>query len=433
MSAILQQKLSYNYIIKNLNPKELSNVPLSLFEDTDINNIFKLVTEFANKFNNIPNKQQLKVLLQNNNSSISSSFVDTLYDEDLNNYEQDWLKSSIEGSIAWKKFYEKLINTITYIKSIGTVEPQKSQEYIDKCSMLLNTGDLHIFDNNKDIGISFNDIDRHFKTTDDFITTTHNWIDQRLGGYTTGTLQVYCGFANVGKSIFLCNDAASYVKLGYDVLYISAEMNESSVMQRIDANILDIPIDWFRDKSKEDKIRKSMKNFVDSSLLPIGNLYVKQFPTSLATVADIERYYLQMVEKGLAPKVIVIDYINILAASSKNIADNTYLKIKSIAEELRAFAIKYKLIIITATQLNRSGDEVSDITLSSIAESAGLVHTADTMYGIIQTSDMKLVNEYWLKILRIREGGGKNNRCLYNIDYSRMRLTETNDIMESAD
>lgn len=435
-SNVMMEKLIFNFIMKSAGPSELLKIKSSVFEDSNIKTIYSLISRFTNDFEKIPSKEQVKSLvLEKNqefpdNEKIQLSLVDTLFDVDLSQYETEWLESSVSGTLKWKKFYEKLINTISYIKTIDKINPLNVEDYIDNCKTLLNTDDLSVFDNDDDLGSSFFEIETHFKNEENFITTNHQWVDQRMGGYTTGTLHVYCGFANIGKSIFLCNDAANYIKQGYDTLYISAEMAETSVNQRIGANILDISIDTYKDKTKESFIRKKMNDYLSTRLIQPGNLYVKQFPTSMATVSDIERYYLRMLERGLAPKVIVIDYINILASGNKSLDDNMYLKIKNIAEKLRAFAIKYDLVIITATQLNRSADEVSDIKLSNIAESQGLVHTADTMYGIIQTEEMKLNNSYWIKILRIREGAGKNHRCLYEIDYSRMRLTETPEVLE---
>lgn len=433
-SNIKMEKLIFNYLLKTASPSELLKVKNTAFEEKNIKQIYNLVYRFTEKFKKIPSQEQIKTLVVEENqykdNKIQLSLVDTVFDVDLNEYEHDWLENSVTGTLKWKKFYEKLINTISYIKGIDKLDPLNAEDYIDNCKTLLNTDDLTIFDNDDNIGSSFFDVETHFKNEENFITTNHRWVDVRMGGYTTGTLHVYCGFANIGKSIFLCNDAANYLKQGYDTLYISAEMAETSVNQRIGANILDISIDTYKDKERESFIRKKMGDYLNTRLTPPGNLYVKQFPTSVACVSDIERYYLKMMERGLKPKVIIIDYINILASGNKSLDDNMYLKIKNIAEKLRAFAIKYNLVIITATQLNRSGDEVSDIKLSNIAESQGLVHTADTMYGIIQTEEMKMNNTYWVKILRIREGAGKNHRCLYEINYSRMRLTETSEVLE---
>jgi hypothetical protein len=108
------------------------------------------------------------------------------------------------------------------------------------------------------------------------------------------------------------------------------------------------------------------------------------------------------------------------------------MKIKQIAEDLRAMAVRNDWIVISATQINRGGYDSTEISLGNIAESAGLSHTADIIYGIIQDSSMHISNEYWLKLLKVRNGSGKNSRCRYNIDYSYMRLLETTDIINTS-
>jgi replicative DNA helicase len=171
---------------------------------------------------------------------------------------------------------------------------------------------------------------------------------------------------------------------------------------------------------------------VSRGVLPPGKLYVKEFPTSQATVLDVESYLKTLEETtGNKLKVIVIDYINILANYRNPNSENTYLKIKQIAEDLRAMAVRNDWLIITATQINRSAWDSSEVTMQNIAESAGLAHTADMMYAIIQDSEMHAKREYFLKILKIRDGEGKGTKCRFEIDYEYMRLTETQDVFGS--
>jgi predicted ATP-dependent serine protease len=167
-------------------------------------------------------------------------------------------------------------------------------------------------------------------------------------------------------------------------------------------------------------------------LTPPGQLFVKQFPTSQATVPDIEAYLKQIEEeRKIKLGVVVIDYINILSNYRNPNSENTYLKIKQIAEDLRAMGVRNKWLIVTATQITRSGYNSSDISMTDVAESAGLSHTADVMLGIIQDDIMRASYEYWLKILKIRDGEGRGVKCKLAINYQYMRLTETDDISNS--
>jgi hypothetical protein len=171
---------------------------------------------------------------------------------------------------------------------------------------------------------------------------------------------------------------------------------------------------------------------VGDGLTPPGQLFIKQFPTSQATVTDIEAYLKQIEEeRRIKLGAIVIDYINILANFRNPNSENTYLKIKQIAEDLRAMGTRNGWLIVTATQINRNNYNSSDIGMGDVAESAGLSHTADMMLGIIQDDLMRSSYEYWLKILKIRDGEGKGTKCKLEINYNYMRLTETDETTNS--
>jgi predicted ATP-dependent serine protease len=149
-------------------------------------------------------------------------------------------------------------------------------------------------------------------------------------------------------------------------------------------------------------------------------------------VLDIEAYVSQIEEeRQIKVGAVVIDYINILANYRNQNTENTYMKIKQIAEDLRAMGIRNNWLIVTATQITRNGYNSSDIGMTDIAESAGLSHTADVMLGIIQDDLMRANAEYWLKLLKIRDGEGKGTKCKLDIDWNYMRLIETDDITNS--
>ena len=211
-------------------------------------------------------------------------------------------------------------------------------------------------------------------------------------------------------------------------------MADYKVAKRIGANLLNIRMDDYDSKSKDTNFMKQAIQNVGGGLITPGELYIKEYPTSQATVPDIESYLKDLEDtKGMKLKAIVIDYINILANYRNPNTENTYMKIKQIAEDLRAMAVRNDWLIITATQITRGGYDSSELTLSHIAESAGLSHTADMIYGIIQTSDQYRDRIYWLKILKIRDGNGKGSRKMYNILYEYMRLNETDTMITGDD
>jgi replicative DNA helicase len=233
----------------------------------------------------------------------------------------------------------------------------------------------------------------------------------------------------IGKSIWLANVAANSVKLGYNTAVLSLEMRDRKLIKRLGANLLGINMKEYN-KMAEDKVLMKQKigNMGYESLQVPGKLYVKEFPTSSAGVPDIERYLLKMEElKGIKFKVIVLDYINILKNWRNANSENTYMKIKQIAEDARAMAMRNNWAIVTATQINRSGFGSTDLSANNISESAALGHTVDAMFGIIQDEMMHANREYILKLIANRDDGYKNARQKFLINYDLMRITQDMD------
>ena len=163
-------------------------------------------------------------------------------------------------------------------------------------------------------------------------------------------------------------------------------------------------------------------------------LFIKEYPTSQATVIDIDNYIRELEEsKEIKIHVVIVDYINILANYRNPNTENTYMKIKQIAEDLRGMAVQRDLLVISATQISKGAWDSTEIKMEHIAESAGLAHTCDMIYAIIQDSVMHGNNEYWLKVLKIRDGEGKGTKCKFDINYEYMRLIETSEITSTSD
>jgi replicative DNA helicase len=230
----------------------------------------------------------------------------------------------------------------------------------------------------------------------------------------------------IGKSIWLANLAANSVRQGYNTAVISLEMRDRKLIKRLGANLLGISMrDYGNAATDKVAMKKKLGNMGYDSLVMPGKLYVKEFPTSSAGVPDIEKYLKKMEEtKGIKFKVVVLDYINILKNWRNPNTENMYMKIKQIAEDLRAMAMRNDWAIVTATQVNRSGFGSTDLSITNISESAALGHTVDAMFGIIQDEIMHANREYTLKLLANRDDGYKNSRKKFNIDYDYMRITE---------
>jgi len=414
-------------------PKYLEAIKTGFYTSEEIDLLSKLSNKFHEKFHETPSKEQMKLLVQRSKAKdkIEPSMVDLIYDVNLNEYDEEWLTSTAESWIKWRNFDISLIDTVEFIKTTE-VTPDNADHIISKVKSLINDRNNLTF--NSDLGLDFFDPDSHDQMENDKVSSGYNFIDQALGGgYDKGgNLVVYAGEQNIGKSIYLANDAAEFVKMGHNTAVITLEMAAHKFVKRIGSNLLGIQMNEYQEKSKnKDHIKRKLET-VGDGFTPPGQLFVKQFPTSQATVIDLEAYLKQIEEdRKIKLGCVVIDYINILANYRNPNSENTYLKIKQIAEDLRAMGVRNNWLIITATQITRGGYNASDISMTDIAESAGLSHTADVMLGIIQDDLMRANNEYWLKILKMRDGEGKGTKCRLMINYNYMRLNETDDITGS--
>jgi replicative DNA helicase len=424
------EKVFYLYVRSN--PNYLKTVKKDFFENEEIGTLLTIDQTIFERFKQTPSRDQLKAIAKQDKfaDQITDKIVDIVFDEPYDSYDIEWVKETSEAWILWKNLDQSLIDTYEFVKSVK-VNPNNVNEIVNKVKNLINDRNSITF--SQSMGRDFFDVESHIPEANSKITTGHNWVDHFTGGYRTKSLVVYAGEQNIGKSIWLANDAVSYVKAGYDVAVITAEMAEIDFTYRIGSNLLNIEIGEYEKMARNPESIRSKLASLRGGVIPPGNLFIKEYPTSQATVPEIEAYLKDLESsKGVKLKAIIIDYINILANYRNPNTENTYMKIKQIAEDLRAMAVRNEWIVITATQINRGGYDSTELNMGMIAESAGLSHTADVIYGIIQDSTMLINHEYFLKLLKIRNGSGKNSRCLYKIDYRYMRLTETETVINTS-
>jgi len=355
--------------------KYLKSIKTGFYTSQEIDILSQLSNKFFERFNETPTKDQLVMLVQRSEKAkekITEDILNLVFDVDLDQYDEEWVTTTAESWIKWRTFDTSLIDTIEFIKTTQ-VTPENVDSIVTKVKGLIN--DRNNLSFNSDLGLDFFEVDSHDQKDTEKVSTGYNFLDRMLGGgYDKGgNLIVYAGEQNIGKSIYLANDAANFVKMGTNTVVVTAEMAAHKFVKRIGSNLLTIDINDYADKAKNKEHVKRRLETVGDGFTPPGSLFVKQFPTSQATVLDIEAYVNQIEEeKQIKVGAVVIDYINILANYRNQNTENTYMKIKQIAEDLRAMGIRNNWLIVTATQITRNGYNSSDIGMTDIAESAGL-------------------------------------------------------------
>ena len=243
------------------------------------------------------------------------------------------------------------------------------------------------------------------------------------GGVPNKTLNIALAGTGVGKSLFMCHVAASALSQGRNVLYITMEMAEERIAERIDANLLNVPIDQLENLSKDMFTTK----VADLARKTTGKLIIKEYPTGAAHSNHFRALLNELkLKKQFEPDVIFIDYLNICASSrmkGMGGAINSYSYIKAIAEELRGLAVEFDLPIFSATQTTRSGFSNSDVGLEDTSESFGLPATADLMFALIATEELDREGQIMVKQLKNRYNDPTaHRRFVVGIDRSKMRL-----------
>lgn len=252
------------------------------------------------------------------------------------------------------------------------------------------------------------------------------------GGVPRKTLNIVMAGTGVGKSMFMCHHAAACLTANKNVLYITCEMAEERIAERIDANLMDTALDEMKELPKE-IYEKRLARAVGSVR---GNLIIKEYPTATATVAHFRHLLHELkIKKKFVPDIIFVDYLNICASSrvKMNSNMNTYVYIKAIAEELRGLAVENNVPIFSATQTNRGGFNNSDVGLENTSESFGLPATADFMFAVIRTEQLDSLNQVLVKQLKNRYGDeNTNKKFVMGVDRSKMKFYDVEQFAQDS-
>ena len=392
--------------------------------------VFDLIVQFVAKNNKLPTPKVLELEL----SKISApdnvlTNASTLIREisKRSDIDTDYLIKESEKWCRERAVYNAIMDSIQIIdgkdkersegsipdilsKALGVSFDQAiGHDYID------NSTDRFDFYNTEEQRIPF-DLDYFNKIT--------------KGGLPNKTLNIALAGTGVGKSLFMCHCAANALEQGKNVLYITMEMAEERIAERIDANLMDLPIQQLETLPKNvfnDKIAKIAKG-------AIGKLIIKEYPTGAAHTGHFRALLNELkLKKNFSPDIIYVDYLNICASSRMRGLGgsiNSYSYVKAIAEELRGLAVEFNVPVVSATQTTRSGFSNTDVGLEDTSESFGLPATADLMFALISTEELEDLGQMLVKQLKNRYNDPtKYKRFVIGVDRSRMKLY---DVEESA-
>ena len=393
------------------------------FSDYKDRLVFQLVKEYVDKYNTFPSKEALAIDLSNKDGVNEETFkqckelISGLTEE--KDTKLDWLLDQTEKFCQDKAVYNAIM------ASIGILDDSTGKTSKGAIPQILSDALAVSFDTN--IGHDFiEDANSRYEfyhakeVRVPFDLDYFNKITQ--GGLPKKTLNIALAGTGVGKSLFMCHCAAANMISGLNVLYITMEMAEERIAERIDANLLDTPIDELKILPKDvyDKKIARIRNKT------AGKLIVKEYPTASAGSANFRHLLNELkLKKNFCPEIIYIDYLNICMSSRiKHGANvNSYTLIKAIAEELRGLAVEFNVPIVSATQTTRSGYSSSDLGLEDTSESFGLPATADFMFGLQRNEEMDDLNQIVVKQLKNRYNDpGINRRFVIGVDRGKMRL-----------
>ena len=383
--------------------------------------IFLEIHEYVSQYDALPSLNALGIECQERTDLTEEQFKDVIgvlnvLSDDISDH--DWLLDATEKWCQERAIY------LSLMESVKIADGQDSKKDKGAIPQILSEA----------LGVSFDQHVGHDYVSDaearyDFYHRKEDKIPFDLslfnkitkGGLPNKTLNIALAGTGVGKSLFMCHCASSALLQGKNVLYITLEMAEEKIAERIDANLLNIPIQKLSDFPKV-MFEKKIANLAKKTQ---GKLIIKEYPTASAHVGHFKSLINDLaLKRSIRPDIIFVDYLNICASQRyKGSIVNSYTYVKAIAEELRGLAVEANVPIISATQTTRSGFGSSDVDLTDTSESFGLPATADLMFALISTEELEGMNQIMVKQLKNRYNDPTSyKRFCIGIDRSKMRL-----------
>ena len=394
--------------------------------------LFREVGKYVAKYNKLPSSESLSIELQDASMSqdqftMAMEIVPQLFT--IEKIDQEWLLNNTEKWCQDRAIYNSIMESISIIDGKhDSLTKNALPELLQKAlGVAFDTNIGHDYIENAEERYDF------YHKEEDRIPFDLNYFNKiTKGGVPRKTLNIALAGTGVGKSLYMCHVAASSLVEGRNVLYITMEMAEERIAERIDANLLNVPIDQLDSMSK-DMFTEKVNNLARKTT---GRLIVKEYPTGSAHAGHFRALLNELkLKKQFEPDVIFVDYLNICASSRMKAmggAINSYTYIKAIAEELRGLAVEFDLPIFSATQTTRSGYSNSDVGLEDTSESFGLPATADLLFALISTEELEKDGQMMVKQLKNRYNDPtQHKRFVIGVDRSKMRLYDVEESQQN--
>ena len=418
IERIILRNLFYN---EDFTRKALPFIKSEFFTNHNESTLFGEINEFVNKYKNLPTKETILVELNKRKDlkedelTEIKTIVNGLNNEEV---ELQWLLDTTE------KFCKDRAVHNAVLSGIQILDGKDKKQNPEAIPQILSEALAVSFDNH--VGHDYIEdaqsrFDFYHKKEKRFKFDLNYFNRITKGGVPSKTLNIALAGTGVGKSLFMCHAASNWLIQGKNVLYITLEMAEERIAERVDANLFDVTIDDLHVMPK-DMYENKVKKLQNKTL---GQLIIKEYPTASAHSGHFRALLNELsLKKTFKPDVVFIDYLNICASSRfKGGNISSYFYIKAIAEELRGLAVEFDLPIFSATQTTRSGFTSTDIGLEDTAESFGLPATADFMFALISNDELEQLNQLKVKQLKNRFGDPSMNRSfIIGVDRSKMRL-----------
>jgi len=396
-----------------------------IIDDKEYRFILDKIKIYTDKYSKRPDYDEVKLLLERDQNIDLDSTAQTI--KELNRLKKIPIKENLEFVIdETEKWVQEESLKQAILESVQIIDEKGSQTQIyDKVKEAISIDFKH------SLGMEYmfdygSQYDFYISDEEKFETSVEAINNAFCGGLPRKTISAFIGRSNIGKTLVLCHMAADFTRQGYNVLYVSGEMSEQMLYQRIDSNILNMDMHQFDINLSKKSYKERIKSILTTKKM--GRLLIKEYPTGTANKLHIQNFLreLKLKKNDFKPDVIIIDYLNIFSSCRlpASQGSDSYRYIKAITEEFRALAVEENVAVLTATQTNRAGSEktVKDSSMTDTSDSFGIPMTLDCMMSILQNDEMAEQNKYVFKVLKTRFGANVDQYYTVGVNKHKMTL-----------